>query len=400
MLVRRAFWHGQVEAAWRQRPVVWLMGVRRVGKSVLCQTLPDVDYYDCELPRVRRRLDDPQAFWADHRGKRVALDEVHRLPNPSEVLKIAADHFPDVRVLATGSSTLGASARFRDTLAGRKAEVWLTPMTLADLADFGRTDLRSRLLRGGLPPFFLAAELPERDFQEWVDAYWAKDILELFRLERRQSFQRLLELLMAQSGGIFEASSLARACEVSRTTIANYLAVLEATFVAHPVRPFAGGGAAEIVAAPKVFGFDTGFVCYHRGWHQLRRDDLGPLWEHLVLNELHAHLGSRAIHYWRTKRGAEIDFILAPRDGPPAAIECKWSPGEFDAAGVRAFRSRYPKGPNLVVAADVDAPYSRRYGDLDVRFVSLAGLIQELAPRRHPAPTRGRDAARRRFPRR
>ncbi len=267
-------------------------------------------------------------------------------------------------------------------------------MTLADLADFGRTDLRFRLLRGGLPPFSLAPELPERDFQEWVDAYWARDVLELFRLERRQSFQRLLELLMAQSGGIFEASPLARACEVSRTTIANYLAVLEATFAAHPVRPFAGGGPAEIVAAPKVYGFDTGFVCYHRGWHELRQDDLGPLWEHLVLNELHAHLGSRAIHYWRTKRGAEIDFVLTPRDGPPTAIECKWSASAVDLGGVRAFRNRYPKGPNLVVAADVDEPYGRRFGDLTVRFVSLPGLIRELAPPQHAV--RARDAGRRR----
>src|SRR5438874_27604 len=85
-----------------------------------------------------------------------------------------------------------AAARFRDTLAGRKEEVWLTPMIAADAADFGRPDLAHRLLRGGLPPFFLADRLPEREFQEWVDAYWAKDILELFRLERRHAFQRLL----------------------------------------------------------------------------------------------------------------------------------------------------------------------------------------------------------------
>ena len=85
----------------------------------------------------------------------MLCDEIHRLPNPAELLKIAADHFPTTRILATGSSTLGASARFRDTLAGRKAEVWLTPMTLADLTDFGRPDLRHRLLRGGLPTFFL-----------------------------------------------------------------------------------------------------------------------------------------------------------------------------------------------------------------------------------------------------
>lgn len=47
---------------------------------------------------------------------------------------------------------------------------------------------------------------------------------------------------------------------------ANYLAVLEATAVAHVVRPYSQGGSTEIVAAPRVFGFDTGFVCYYRGW--------------------------------------------------------------------------------------------------------------------------------------
>src|SRR3989338_10163133 len=119
-MVRRAFWQARIAEAWRQRSVVWLMGVRRVGKSVLCQSLPDVRYYDCELPRVRRLLDEPESFLADQRGRRIVLDEIHRLPNPAEVLKIAADHFPATRILATGSSTLGASARFRDTLARRK----------------------------------------------------------------------------------------------------------------------------------------------------------------------------------------------------------------------------------------------------------------------------------------
>ena len=65
------------------------------------------------------------------------LDEVHRLTNPSELLKIAADHYPTVRVLATGSSTLGASGKFRDTLAGRKVDLRLTPMIVSDLRDFG-----------------------------------------------------------------------------------------------------------------------------------------------------------------------------------------------------------------------------------------------------------------------
>jgi hypothetical protein len=375
----RASWHDRLEQAWRSRSVVWLMGVRRVGKTVLARSLPGVAYLDCELPSARRMLDDPESFLDAHRGRTVVLDEVHRLADPAAVLKIAADHYPETKVLATGSSTLGASARFRDTLAGRKAEVWLTPMTRADLGSFGRADLRHRLLRGGLPPFFLAGDDPGVAFEEWVDAYWARDVLELFRLERRHAFGRLFELIAMQSGGIFEATALARSCEVSRTTIANYVSVLDATFVVHLVRPFAGGGAAEIVSAPRAYAFDTGFVCHFRGWHELRREDLGTLWEHVVLNEIHAHVGRGPVRYWRTKHGAEVDFVLVRRGAPPLALECKWSADEFDPAGMAAFRAKYPGAPNYVVASDVKGAYVKRFRGLPVEFIPVSLLGQALS---------------------
>ena len=381
----RTFWLDQIEEAWRRRTILWLSGVRRVGKTTLCRGLPKIEYFDCELPRTRRMMEDPESFLDDLRGKRVVLDEIHRLRNPSQLLKIAADHYKDVKILATGSSTLGASAKFRDTLAGRKAELWLTPMILQDLAAFGRSSLPHRFLRGGLPPFFLAETLPESDFQEWMDAYWAKDIQELFRLERRHSFQKFIELLLSNSGGIFEASRYARPCEVSRTTIANYLSVLEATFVAHVVRPFSTRRSTEIVSAPKVYGFDTGFVCYYRGWNELRGEDLGILWEHFVLNELQAHLQSRKIHYWRDKQGHEVDFILAGRNQSPIAIECKWTSADFDPSGIKVFRGKYPKGNSYVVASDVDRSFHRRYGELDITFVSLRQLVDATRGKGRPS---------------
>lgn len=329
-------------------------------------------------------MDDPEGFLEGVRDRRIVLDEIHRLGNPSEILKIAADHYPKTKILATGSSTLGASKKFRDTLSGRKEEIWLTPMITADLRDFGRLDLRYRFLRGGLPPFFLAKESPDRDFQEWMDAYWSKDVEELFRLERRHSFQRFTELLMAQSGGIFEATRFARPCEVSRATISNYLAVLEATFVAHVVRPFSSHRSTEIVSAPKAYGFDTGFVCYHRGWHTLRNEDLGLLWEHFVLNEMHAHLQARDVRYWRDKRGHEVDFVLPRRAQQPLAIECKWSASDFDSTNLKAFRLRYPLGKNLVVAHDVKRSYTQRFKDLFVRFMNLSALMAELTEKNRP----------------
>lgn len=383
-MVKRPFWEQRLRSALRRRSVVWLMGVRRVGKTVLARSLPGFEYLDCELPRVRRLMDDPESFLGSlGRRAAVVLDEVHRLQDPAGILKIAADHFPHVRVLATGSSTLGASVRFRDTLAGRKAVMWLTPMCHADLGAFGNTDLTHRSLHGGLPGFFLALRVPEADFQEWMDAFWAKDVLELFRLERRASFQRFAELVFAQSGGIFEATRFARPCEVSRQTIMNYLSVLDATFVAHVVRPFSGRTTAEIVSAPRVYAFDTGFVCQHRGWRDLRREDMGGLFEHLVLNELHALLGTRrSIHYWRSKAGPEVDFVLHT-PGRTIAVECKWSAGSFEPGGLQSFRRRHPGRLNAVVAADVERPFERRYGAMRVRFLGL-GDLADLLSRRAP----------------
>ncbi len=85
---------------------------------------------------------------------------------------------------------------------------------------------------------------------------------------------------------MFEATRFASACELSRPSISKYLAILEATHVATVVRPFTTRRASEIVSAPRVYGFDTGFVAHFRGWRELRQEDLGLLWEHFVLNEL------------------------------------------------------------------------------------------------------------------
>ena len=384
MVVTRQYWIDRIERAWKHRTVVCLSGVRRVGKTVLSQSLPEIEYFDCELPRTRHQMDDPEGFLEGLRGRRVVLDEIHRLQNPSELLKIAADHFPDIRIVATGSSTLSASTKFKDTLAGRKHDLWLTPMCLSDLADAHQTDLRRRLLRGGMPPFFLAQQVEERDFQEWTDAYWAKDIQELFRLERRDSFLRFTELVLAQSSGIFEATRFAAPCEVSRPTIANYLRVLEATFVAHVIRPFSSHRPTEIVSAPKVYGFDTGFICYYRGWQELRDDDLGILWEHFVLNEMMARLQTREIGYWRDKRGHEIDFVLAARRKSPLALECKWSASRFDPANLLAFRTQHPHGDNVVLAQDVTRSFSQSFGSLRVRFENLSSFIDQAINNAEP----------------
>jgi predicted AAA+ superfamily ATPase len=374
----RKFWLQRINEEWKRHSLIWLSGVRRTGKTFLTNSLNDIEYFDCELPRIRSIMEDPEQFLNSLQNKKIILDEIHRLKNPSELLKIATDHYPNIKIIATGSSTLQASTKFKDTLVGRKSEIWLTPMISNDLEDFGNKDLSHRFLHGGLPSFFLYKTIPERDFQEWMDGYWAKDIQELFRLEKRFSFQKFLELLFINSGGIFEATKYANSCEVSRTTITNYLNVLESTFVAHIIKPYSTHKQNEIISAPKVYGFDTGFVCYYRGWYQLRPTDIGNLWEHYVLNEIQAKTQNRNIYYWRDKRGHEIDFIYIKRGSSPMVLECKWSSVDVDIKNILSFRRNYPNGKNYIITNDVRRPFYKTKSGIRLEYIGLDSLIKKL----------------------
>ncbi|MCZ7663107.1 MAG: DUF4143 domain-containing protein [Thermoleophilia bacterium] len=360
--------------------MVWLFGVRRIGKTTLCQSLDSAEYFDCELPTVRRQLAEPERFLAGLRGKRIVLDEIHRLPRPSEVLKIAADHYPYVKVVATGSSTLAATAKFSDTLAGRKVAVWLTPMMSRDLEEFGGS-LETRLWNGGVPPFFLGGtDSAAAEFEEWLDAFWARDIQELFRIERRSSFRRFTEMLLLNSGGIFEATTYTGPCEASRPTISNYLQVLQETRVAHVLAPFSTRRASEIVKAPKVYALDTGFVRHARGLASPRPEDYGCFWEHYVLNEIHARAPLVKPRYWRTKHGQEVDFVVMRRGRGLLAVECTWSEASLrDVSGLAALKRAYSEAEAVVVVPVLSREYKVGLGGTtEATVVDLEGLLRRL----------------------
>lgn len=128
-VIERPFWSHRIETSWQTRSLVWLSGARRLGKTILSRGLAGARCFNCDLPEVRARLADPVGFLrAFPDGSRIVLDEIHRAEDPSGILKIAADEFPHLRVLATGSSSPSAGGRFRDALTGRKWTVPLTPV--------------------------------------------------------------------------------------------------------------------------------------------------------------------------------------------------------------------------------------------------------------------------------
>lgn len=375
-MIERLFWIKRIEMAWKQAPIVWLAGVRRSGKTTLAQNLGSdrIYYLNCDLPAVADLVANPELFYRSCDGSIVVFDEVHQLRDPSRLLKIGADLFPKLRILATGSSTLAASRKFRDTLTGRKRLVHLTPVLWDELAAFGNVSIGKRFFHGGLPQALLAEGKSAEFYREWLDYFFARDIQRLFAFRDPDKFNALFEYLMRQSGGLFEASRAARALQLSRPTVESYLRAMEITHVVTKVRPFHGGGQKEVVRMPKVYGFDTGFVSFCRGWDPLRSDDHGILWEHVVLESLLAHKHERKIQYWRDIAGREIDFVIFRSRQAVDAIECKWNPEQFDPTALKTFRSYYPHGDNYLVSPITTPSYTKIASGLEIRVCNPASL--------------------------
>ncbi|NWF55991.1 MAG: DUF4143 domain-containing protein [Syntrophaceae bacterium] len=313
--------------------------------------------------------------------KRVILDGVHQLPNHQEILRIAAQESSLAKLFVTCSLSLHAYSSLLE-IGSRIAQVWLTPIMSQDLVDFGQTSLDYRFLRGGLPPFFMKGGKTEKDFQEWVNMFWAKEIQEPFRLERRNSFKMLMEILFAKSGELFEANRLVDACGMSHPTIMKYLLTLQACRAIQIIRPFSTKHGIEITSTPKTYAFDTGFYCSFRGWQELRQEDFGILWKHWVLNELNSRLQNRKILYWRDKRGHEIDFIIVTKEMGITAIICQWKARDFEVRNLRAFRRRYPEGRNWIVCGDKVQANTQIFGKVRAEFISLKEMNDRIDPLR------------------
>jgi predicted AAA+ superfamily ATPase len=373
----RPFWLSRVRAAWARAPIAWLAGVRRVGKTTLAKALPDADFVNCDLPAVARELDDPEAFLRSVRSPILVLDEVHQLPDPGRILKIAADEFPKLKVLATGSSTLAATTKFRDALTGRKRTVHLVPVLPEECSAFGVDDLKWRVLAGGLPQALLGKERDLELYAEWSDSFFARDIHELFRIEKRQPFLRMFEWLLANNGRLVETTELSTVAGLSRPTVVRYLDAMEVTQAVTVLRPFHGGSAQELVKQPKVYAFDTGFVCYARGFGELRPDDAGQLLENLTLESLQACERVHQIHFWRTKQQREVDFVVPHGTRSVDAIECKWNADEFSPVNLVAFRQGHPAGDNWLVCGATTRARTRGFGELSVRVVNVRDFRRE-----------------------
>ncbi|GHU10969.1 ATPase [Alphaproteobacteria bacterium] len=326
--------------------VIVLYGARRTGKTTLSkEILADqarngkrTTFFNAELlPNSQRfATTDPLKLREAIGNVDVAvIDEAQHIENIGLSLKILADTYPEIQIIATGSSSFDLVNKIGEPLVGRARHFLLQPLSLTEVAN-NSIDMDSlvdsMMIYGGYPAVF--GKYPEDakiELDETVSGYLYKDILTLEHIKHSDKLVKLLQLLALQVGNEVSYSELAKHLGIDRATIEKYIDLLEKCFVIFRLRAFSRNSRKEISKNNKIYFCDLGIrnslIQNFNPPHM--RNDIGALWENFCIverlkrNAFVGHLANK--YFWRTYDQQEIDYI-EEYDGVLHAYEFKYSP--------------------------------------------------------------------------
>ncbi len=353
-------------------PAIIVMGARQVGKTSLLKYLMEtylrenVFYFDLELRELldlcNRGAEEVYQYilqkGADP-GKKIylLLDEVQYVDEPTRLIKIFQDHYPQVKLLLSGSSTFEIKRKFKESLAGRIITFVLYPLNFEEFLQFKEKKyvlqaensktindelvlLAEEYIKfGGFPQIVLepSEEKKKVYLSQIINTYIRKDIRDIGNIRDLSAFNKLLEVLASQSGQLLNISELSNTLSINQETVRNYLDLLENTFILKRITPFHKNLRSELTKNPKVFLLDTGLM--HLLWlKDFPKVILGNVFETFVFLELLK--SGQNIHFWRTINKQEVDFIVSGKK--LYALEVKSIFKEHDTAGLRLFAAQYP----------------------------------------------------------
>ena len=300
----------------------------------------------------------------------VFLDEFQRYSDLSRVFKSIYDHHDNIKIYATGSSSLEIKNSIQESLAGRKIVTHVYPLSFLEFLYFkDRTDLISKIARfpkdrsedyfsplreaysmleeflvfGGYPEVVLSKTIEEKKdaLRSIFDLYIKKDFAEYVKIEKLRNASQLMKILAINHGQSANYAKYGAASGISVETVRNYLSVLEETFIISILRPYFTNKNKEISKMPKIYFLDNGVRNYFLGNFSLvgTRSDAGFLFEGFYISELvKSGVDPGVIKYYRTKSGEEIDIVLdlAP-SLIPIEIKFKKTTGARDISSVKRF---------------------------------------------------------------
>lgn len=342
-----------------QGKIVIIYGARQVGKTTLVKKMleeypGDGQYFSCEKTSVQKGLEiiEPErikAFFGD--ATLIVLDEAQKIPHIGTVLKVMVDHYPDIQIIATGSSSFELADKVSEPLTGRNFTFTLYSFSVSEIqGNKGFSLVESKLenlLRFGSYPevFFLPEDAAKERLDELAADYLYKDVLSFDGVKKAEIIRNLLELLALQLGQEVSYQELARQLGINRITVQKYIDILEKSFVVFKLRAFARNKRKEIAKSVKIYFYDLGLRnSIIQNYNALSlRADAGALWENFCIMErkkLNEQKRRQAnMYFWRTYTQKEVDYV-EEAEGMIQGFEFKWS-AEKKSAQPKEFREAY-----------------------------------------------------------
>jgi len=282
----------------------------------------------------------------------VFVDEIQYLDNPANLLKLTYDHYPNIKFIVSGSSSMHIKQKFTDSLAGRKIIFELSAFNFNEflrarngemynirnnwhsfieiitsreinpvISAFAKKFLplmEEYIIWGGYPQVVLnlQADKKEEILRDVYQSYISKDIKDIGRIENITGYNNLVVMLSSNIGQLVNKGSMSRSIGLGIKTIDEYLFLLEHTYIVKMLSPFFRNKQTEIVKQRKVFFRDSGIRNISIGSFQTFniRPDTGVLVENFVFNQLLNYFPPDNVFFWRTKHKAEVDFIVRRGD--------------------------------------------------------------------------------------
>ena len=350
-----------IEKFFFQNKLIIIHGARQVGKTTLVKELQkkysaDSFYLNCDEPDVRSSLANATSTEIKNligRKKVVFIDEAQRIINIGITMKLMVDQFPNVQIVATGSSSLYLSNEIVEPLTGRKYEFQLHPLSLAELKQkYSKIELdrilEKRIVMGMYPEIEEKQDVDHILLKNLSSSYLYKDVLQYQDIRRPELLEKLLVALALQIGQEVSYNRLSNSLGVNKQTISNYIDLLEKSFVIFRLTPFSRNLRNELTKLRKVYFYDTGIrnaLINNINAFRLRQD-VGQLWENFMISERRIqndnNLNYVNSYFWRTHNRSEIDYI-EEKGGRLSAFEFKWKPGRLRVP--REFQSSYSDCP-------------------------------------------------------
>ncbi|OFZ55212.1 MAG: hypothetical protein A3D92_18490 [Bacteroidetes bacterium RIFCSPHIGHO2_02_FULL_44_7] len=328
--------------------LIILYGPRQVGKTTLSKRFVEKygdknSYINCEIIDNRVALENQnpsriREFLGN--GNFFVLDEAQKVKEIGTILKLLVDTYPDIQIIATGSSSFDLSNKINEPLTGRALEFILYPISFAEYVEtYSMRDAQQKLEKllrfGSYPDIITKPDDEARVLLTTITGqYLYKDLFDFEDIRKPDMILNLLRLVAFQVGNEVSINELAIKLEVSTKTISRYLDLLEKAFVIFRLSALSRNPRNEIGKKQKIYFYDLGVrnsLIQSHNRIELR-DDIGALWENFCMVErkkkLQYEMTSVNQFFWRNVHGSEIDYV-EERDGAIYGYEFKWRADSF-----------------------------------------------------------------------